>query len=85
MLTPAYHRRQASRGLRLRATLGPMRNNTAEDKGPSDRRQGQAESVLSLVNSFEPAPIDMAAFGKRLGEIITKAVGTSHKRRRSRA
>jgi hypothetical protein len=84
MLTPAYYRRQASRDLRPRATLGPLRNNTAEDKGLSDRRQRHAESVLSLVNSFEPAPIDMAAFGKRIDEIITKAVGTSHKRRRSR-
>jgi hypothetical protein len=37
-----------------------------------------------LVNSAEPAPIDMAAFGKRLSEIITKAVRASPKRQKPR-
>ena len=84
MLTPAYYRRQAQSGLSLRARQSPMRDNIAENKGPSDRQQRQPESVLSLVNSMEPAPIDMAAFGKRLGEIITKAVSGSRKRHKSR-
>ena len=60
MLTPAYYR----------ATLGPMR----ETNDQNDNEQWWDESDLSLVNSAEPAPIDTAAFGKRLGEIITKAV-----------
>jgi hypothetical protein len=50
----------------------------------SDRKRHQDESVLSLVNSMEPASIDMAAFGKRLSEIITKAVSGSRKRHKSR-
>jgi hypothetical protein len=37
-----------------------------------------------LVNSAEPAPIDLAAFGKRLGEIITIAVRASPKRQKFR-
>ena len=71
MLTHAYYRRRRQTCLNLPAQLGP-----------SDIRQD--ESALSLVKSFEPAPIDIQAFGKTLGEIITKAVSASRKRQKSR-
>jgi hypothetical protein len=71
MLTHAYYRRHRQTCLNLPAQLGP-----------SDIRQD--ESALSLVKSFEPAPIDIQAFGKTLGEIITKAVSASRKRQKSR-
>jgi hypothetical protein len=51
----------------------------------SDRKQRPDDPDLSRSISFEPAPIDMAAFGKKLGEIITKALRASPKRRKSRA
>jgi hypothetical protein len=71
MLTHAYYRRHRQTCLNLPAQLGPF-----------DIRQDV--SALSLVKSFEPAPIDIQAFGKTLGEIITKAVSASRKRRKSR-
>ena len=71
MLTHAYSRRDRQTCLNLPAQLGP-----------SDIRQD--ESALSLVKSFEPAPIDIQAFSKTLGEIITKAVSASRKRQKSR-
>ena len=71
MLTHAYYRRHRQTCLNLPAQLGP-----------SDIRQD--ESALSLVKSFEPAPIDIQAFGKTLGEIITKSVSASRKRQKSR-
>ena len=71
MLTHAYYRRRRQTCLNLPAQLGP-----------SDIRQD--ESALSLVKSFEPAPIDIQAFGKTLGEIITKSVSASRKRQKSR-
>ncbi len=48
------------------------------DCGPmdeSDHAVGSRplESVLALMTSTEPAPIDALAFGKRAGEIIAKA------------
>ncbi len=42
------------------------------------------EPSLSLAKSLEPASIDRAAFGKRLSEIITKAVSAARKRHKSR-
>jgi hypothetical protein len=71
MLTHAYYRRHRQTCLNLPVQLGPF-----------DIRQ--EESALSLVKSFEPAPIDIQAFGKTLGEIITKAVSASRKRQKSR-
>jgi hypothetical protein len=71
MLTHAYYCRHRQTCLNLPARLGPF-----------DLRQD--ESALSLVKSFEPAPIDIQAFGKTLGEIITKAVSASRKRQKSR-
>ena len=71
MLTHAYYRRHRQTCLNLPAQLGP-----------SDIRQD--ESALSSVKSFEPAPIDIQAFGKTLGEIITKSVSASRKRQKSR-
>jgi hypothetical protein len=37
-----------------------------------------------LGKSMDPAPIDIVAFGKRLAEIITKAVRPSRKRHKFR-
>jgi hypothetical protein len=71
MFTPTYYRRHCQTCLSLPAQLGP-----------SDIRQD--ESALSLVKSVEPAPIDIQAFGKTLGEIITKSVSASRKRQKSR-
>ncbi len=73
MRTPACYRRQGQSSLSLGARLSP-----------SHRKPRQDESVLSLVKSSEPAPIDMPAFGKTLGEIITKSVSASRKRQKSR-
>jgi hypothetical protein len=72
MFTPTYHRRHCQTCLSLPAQLGS-----------SDIHQ--AKSALSLVKSVEPAaPIDIQAFGKTLGEIITKSVSASRKRQKSR-
>jgi hypothetical protein len=72
MLTHAYYRRH-------RQTCMPQ---PAAELRPSDIRQD--DSALSLVKSLEPAPIDIEAFGKTLGEIITKSVSASRKRQKSR-
>ena len=73
MLAPARFRRQGQTSLCLPARLSP-----ADGKVPQD------ESILSLVKSLETVPIDMRAFGKALGEIITKSVSASRKRQKSR-
>jgi GAF domain-containing protein len=59
-----------------------LRQQTAIADMLNDIRQD--ESALSLVKSLEPAPIDIEAFGKTLGEIITKSVSASRKRQKSR-
>jgi hypothetical protein len=74
----------AQDGLDHRATVGPMHQKSTEKKSSPDRRRRQDKPDLSRSISFEPAPIDMAAFGKRLGEIITKSVRASRKRRKSK-
>jgi hypothetical protein len=79
MLTPAYNRRQAQTRSNMRAALDPARGSAPDSKGPFNGSQRQAEFVLSLVNSTAPAPIDSVAFGKRLGEIIAKAVSAPRK------
>jgi hypothetical protein len=72
-------------GLDHRATVGPMQQKSTEKKSSPDRKRRQNEPDLSRSISFEPAPIDMAAFGKRLGEIITKSVRAPGKRHKSRS
>jgi hypothetical protein len=62
-----------------------MHQKAAEKKSSPDRKQRQGEPDLLRSISLEPAPIDMAAFGKRLGEIITKAVRSSPQRHKSRS
>jgi hypothetical protein len=43
---------------------------SSDDKHPSEH----SNPNLSLLSTTEPAPVDNAAFGKKLGEIITNAV-----------
>src|ERR1700737_959558 len=40
--------------------------------------------LFALGKSMDPAPIDIVAFGRRLAEIISKAVRASRKRHKSR-
>ena len=57
-----------------------MREKNDHTKTSCDIEPQRDKPDLSLPLSGEPAPIDIAAFGKRLGEIITKAVDGSRKR-----
>jgi len=56
------------------------RDKRAPDKSAPDNEERQSGFKPSLAIRGEPAPIDVAAFGKRLGDIITKAVRASRKR-----
>ena len=69
-----------------RAKLGSMREKTDHTKSSADNeeRDEPTLSLSRLVSSAEPAPIDMQAFGKTLGEIITKSVSASRKWQKSR-
>jgi hypothetical protein len=71
-----------------RARLSPMREkNDHKDSAPDNeqrRDEPDLASSLSLAKSMDPAPIDIVAFGKRLGEIITKSVSASRKQRKYR-
>jgi hypothetical protein len=67
-----------------RAKLGSMREKNDRKKSSADNEQRLDDPDLSLENSAEPARIDIVAFGRRLGEIITKAVRPSRKRPKSR-
>jgi hypothetical protein len=66
------------------ARLGSMRETNDHKNNSSDNEQQRDELALSLVNSPEPAPIDIVAFGKRLAEIIAKAVRASRQRPKPR-
>ena len=61
-----------------------MREKNDHKKTSADNEQRPDDPDLSLENSAEPAPIDVVAFGRRLGEIITKAVRPSRERPKSR-
>jgi hypothetical protein len=67
-----------------RARLGFMREKNDHKNSAPDNEQQRDEPALSLVNSPEPAPINIVAFGKRLAEIIAKAVRASLNRHKSR-
>jgi hypothetical protein len=67
-----------------RARLGSMREKNNTDKNAPDTEQPRDKPDLSLSISGAPAPIDIVAFGKRLGEIITKAVRASRTRSKPR-
>jgi hypothetical protein len=57
---------------------------SAPDKSAPDNEERQSGFEPSLAIRGEPAPIDVAAFGKRLAEIIAKAVRASRKRHKFR-
>jgi hypothetical protein len=46
---------------------------------PSDNPQAEARRLLT---QNPPAPIDVAAFGKRMADIVAAAVHSSRKRRK---
>jgi hypothetical protein len=71
------------------ARLGSIREKHDHKNSPPDNEQRRDEpdfepSLLSLARSLEPAPIDIVGFGKRLAEIIAKAIRASHTRSKSR-
>jgi len=57
-----------------RARVGSMREKNDHKNSAPDNEQRLDDPDRSLSISGEPAPIDIAAFGKRLGEIISKAL-----------
>ena len=61
-----------------------MREKSNPDKSAPDNEERQRGFEPPLAIRGEPAPIDIAAFGKRLGEIIAKAVRASRKRHKFR-
>ena len=68
--------------------LGSMRErNNRKNSSPDNEQQRDEPDLafsLSLAKSVDPAPIDIVAFGKRLAEIIAKAVRASRKRHKPR-
>jgi hypothetical protein len=67
-----------------RARVGSMREKHDHKNSAPDNEQRPDDPDRSLSISGEPALIDIAAFGKRLGEIISKALRASRKRHKSR-
>jgi hypothetical protein len=67
-----------------RARVGSMREKNDHKNSAPDNEHRPDNPDRSLSISGEPAPIDIAAFGKRLGEIISKALRASRKRHKSR-
>ena len=61
-----------------------MREKSKPDKGTPDNEEGPDGFVPSLAIRGEPAPIEIGAFGKRLAEIITKALRASRTRSKPR-
>jgi hypothetical protein len=51
-----------------------MREKNDHKNSAPDNEQRPDDPDRSLSISGEPAPIDIAAFGKKLGEIISKAL-----------
>jgi hypothetical protein len=68
---------------KTQARRGSMREKNDHKRIAPDNEL-RDELALSLLSSAEPAPIDIAAFGKRLAEIITNAVRASRTRHKSR-
>jgi hypothetical protein len=67
-----------------RADIGSMCEKSHHEKSAPGTEQPRDKPDLSLSISGDPAPIDIVALGKRLGEIITKAVRASRKPHKSR-
>ena len=66
-----------------RADIGSMCEKNDHEKSTPDTERPRDKPDFSLSISGDPAPIDVATFGKRLGEIITKAIRASREGRRS--
>jgi hypothetical protein len=41
--------------------------------------------LLLAIEQYQPAPVDLAVFGRRAGEIIAKAAASTRRRKRARA
>jgi hypothetical protein len=61
-----------------------MREKNDHTKTSCDIEPQRDKADLSPAISGRPAPIDIAAFGKRLGAIVTKVVRASRKPHKSR-
>ena len=59
------------------------RTENSEQKCSVQRIEYRRSDELLRYMSLEPAPVDMAAFGKRVGEIVTRSVRGLPKGRRS--
>ena len=75
-LPGSYRQHMYLQGKDHGAGAGLRPQKAPEKKISLDRSQRQNAPDLSRAMNCEPAQIDMTAFGKRLGEIITKAVRT---------
>jgi hypothetical protein len=58
------------------------RTENSEQKSSVERLQYRRPDELLRYMSLEPAPADMATFGKRVGEIITQSIRGLPKGRR---
>jgi hypothetical protein len=50
-----------------------------------DEDAQELSSALLAFERYQPAPVDLAVFGRRAGEIIAKAAASTRRRARSRA
>jgi hypothetical protein len=64
---------------------GPIEHRTENSQQKSSVERlayGRCDELLRYMN-LEPAPVDMAAFSKRVGEIVSRSVRGLPERRRS--
>jgi hypothetical protein len=52
---------------------------------PQDEDAQELSSALLAFERYQPAPVDLAVFGRRAGEIIAKAAASTRRRTRGRA
>jgi hypothetical protein len=64
------------------AAVAPAIQPSGDRNAYFDGSRHVASAELRRLMSFEPAPIEMGAFGKRLGEIVSKAMLASPQRRK---
>jgi hypothetical protein len=63
-----------------------MRGPMCEVTGKYQNEDAQEFSPLLLaIEQYQPAPVDLAVFGRRAGEIIAKAAASARRRTRARA
>jgi hypothetical protein len=56
-----------------------MHDKSNRNKPPPPERQNRDDPVRSLLKEQKPAPVDVARFGRKAGEIIAKAALAPHK------